>query len=196
MSVSDAETRPPYRAEYACAIWHPSGARLLAIKAALPELVSGESVYTSPGGVQVRDALGLEVRVLRRLGFERDLAQNRARMAFELEVVSGADSIQTDARWVDLAELSSLKLEVHRELAKTVLEEGACVPALRPARARRGWWTDALAWLDTRLESLGGIRTGLEQQKTWQISSLSRLETSLGRLYFKAVPPFLAREPP
>jgi hypothetical protein len=80
-------------------------------------------------------------------------------------------------------------------LAQQFFLEAANPPALRPAWVKRGWWDRVFAWIDATLEEVGGQRTGEKQLKTWQISSLSTLETTLGKLYFKAVPPFFAREP-
>jgi hypothetical protein len=176
-------------------IWHPSEARVLRLESGLPELVSGEYVFSAANHVQsqVRAAFDLEVFVLRRFAFEADTVNNRARMVFELLLAGDSENIPSGAVWSTVSELSNLNLE-HRQLVITVFEQAANPSDLRPAWVKRGWWSEVFFWVDSILEPIGVSRTGFAQVKTWQISSLSKFETSLGTLFFKAVPPYMIRE--
>ncbi|EYB69013.1 hypothetical protein DEIPH_ctg012orf0082 [Deinococcus phoenicis] len=70
-----------------------------------------------------------------------------------------------------------------------------------PATPRRApwmhpdWQAGALAWLDAELGAQGRTRLGEPTVlKHWQISLLWQVETTGGRVYFKAVPDFFGRE--
>ena len=195
--MSQTFPKPAYRADYTCLIWHPLQAKILMLESGLPVLTSPESVYSAPFRVhdQILEHVNLEVRVLRRIGFERDIAANHAWMAFELELVGDANAIPINSYWLAEHEIDRLPLENQRQLVQTVFLEAQQPPALRPSWARRGWWHDALIWIDGVLEAHNASRISFKSLKTWQISSLSQIETTLGCLYFKAVPPFFAREP-
>ena len=188
---------PAYRADYTCVIWHPEAFKILMLESSLPVLTSPESVYSSPYRVhdQILEQLNLEVRVLRRIGFERDVAANHAWMAFELEFVGDASNIPTGAKWLSKKEINQLPLESQRQLVTKLFTEARDVFALRPIWTQREWWDEILGSIDAWLKSQNATRTGFSQLKTWQISSLSRIETTVGRLYLKVVPPFFAREP-
>ncbi|MBZ9750621.1 phosphotransferase, partial [Deinococcus sp. HMF7604] len=74
----------------------------------------------------------------------------------------------------------------------------AALSAHTPARApwfQAGWQEGALAWLDEELAAQELTRTAAPQVlKHWQISLLWRVPTDRGKVYFKAVPSFFARE--
>lgn len=66
---------------------------------------------------------------------------------------------------------------------------------LRLPWARVGGPQADLAWADAAVRALGGRRSAEpEQIRSWNLSSLWRLPTTIGVLWLKAVPPFLAHE--
>jgi hypothetical protein len=67
--------------------------------------------------------------------------------------------------------------------------------SLRPDFAEVGGVARLIAWADDAVAAVGGERTGsVRQVRTWNLSCLLRLETTLGRLWLKAVPSFFAHE--
>ncbi len=67
--------------------------------------------------------------------------------------------------------------------------------ALRHAYARVGGPHADLAWASEVLEARGTALSGTAQQvRTWNLSSLWRLPTTLGSVWLKVVPPFFAHE--
>ena len=66
---------------------------------------------------------------------------------------------------------------------------------LRQTWARPGGPDADLAWADTVLAAIGRPRVARAQQvRTWNLSSLWRLETAGGAAWLKVVPPFFAHE--
>ncbi len=59
-----------------------------------------------------------------------------------------------------------------------------------------GWFEEASVWIHMQLHEQGISATGpIEQARSWFISSLLRLPTTLGEVYFKAVPATDVHEP-
>ena len=66
---------------------------------------------------------------------------------------------------------------------------------LRAPWARPGGPTALLGWADEQLGGRGIERTGPpEQMRSWNLSGIWRLPTTVGRVWFKAVPEFFAHE--
>jgi hypothetical protein len=85
----------------------------------------------------------------------------------------------------------------HRELMRRWLHASttATVVALQAPWVHQGWFDDAAAWIQAQLaqrhlKALGPI----VQERVWALSCVMRVETSLGAVYFKAVPPFMTQE--
>jgi hypothetical protein len=95
-----------------------------------------------------------------------------------------------DARWVGRDELAGLPLAVseHRAVIETWLrevEQGA--PPERVPWARPGWYDAAMGWVAEQLARLGYMQAGPTEQVRVSIwSSVHRLPTDQGPLYFKA----------
>ena len=61
---------------------------------------------------------------------------------------------------------------------------------------QNGWFEEASAWMYIRLHEQGiGVTGPIEQTRSWFISSLLRLPTTIGEVYFKAVPATDVHEP-
>lgn len=80
-------------------------------------------------------------------------------------------------------------------VAEAALRDRRHPHPLRPAWERPGWMSVLGAWIDERLAGTGAERTRMDIVRTWSISTVVRVETSAGRMYAKAAPPFFAAEP-
>ncbi len=65
---------------------------------------------------------------------------------------------------------------------------------LRMSWARPGGPAASLAWVDEVLAGHGRTVTGRQQVRTWNLSSIWRLDTDRGPAWLKEVPPFMAHE--
>lgn len=82
-------------------------------------------------------------------------------------------------------------------LASWFDEAEAGLPQKRRPWARRGWITHAILWIDDQIAYLGVIRNGpIKQVRSWERSCILRIPTTVGYVYFKAVPRMFAHEPP
>lgn len=86
-----------------------------------------------------------------------------------------------------------------RHAVTTALDEDAGRVPTHPRRApwmRRGWWPEAIAWVDARLAESDRVRTGeVEPKEHWAISAVARIPATGGTVWLKAVPAIFAREP-
>src|SRR5579863_1404720 len=119
---------------------------------------------------------------------------------YALENHSPHVSLPANGRLVARAELDSLPLAVadHRGVLETwFAEAGSSQPfQKRLPWMRPGWFAIATAWIDEQLARLGYTRTALPEQlkaKSW--STVLRVPTTRGNLYFKATAPASAFEP-
>jgi len=144
--------------------------------------VDGGVDWTTVAGVNARAStlVGAPATTLRCLRAER--AESGARsVVFELEVHG---PVRLDGgEWVETGRVGAAAA-----LAETGIEA--------PWR-RTGWFEEAARWIATELEARGRKLTGaVEQLRTWSISTVLRAPTATGDVYFKAVPPLFAAEPP
>lgn len=118
---------------------------------------------------QIGERFGGQVHVLRvvdAVGGDEPFPRN-GRVTYEAELVGGSA----------------------QQLAFTDVDLGADHP-LRAAWARPGGVRELIEWADHHVE-----RTGSAQQvKTWNLSCLLRLPTTVGEVWCKAAPPFFAHE--
>lgn len=149
----------------------------------------------------VRDLLGVDVTVLRCLPHDPKPATGRVERTYVMENHSPDWEPPPGGRWVGRSDLDHLTLTVpaQRDLLRlwfAEAEEGV-IPPLRVPWAWPGWFRTAADWIRARLTALGLTATGpIEQVQVWTISSVLRVPTTAGDLYFKASSPTLfAREP-
>jgi hypothetical protein len=87
--------------------------------------------------------------------------------------------------------------------------DGPPIPDLAPVEGEPSWlaphplrmpWAevggpaDALAWVDEVLAEHGRTALARRQVRTWNLSSIWRIDTDLGPVWLKEVPPFMAHE--
>jgi Phosphotransferase enzyme family len=173
-----------HRADAAIGAFCRAG-QLIVPKIMLPEQVS----LDEPAAVvaAVREQLGLKITELFPLGEIVDEQAATVTAAVACEVRTGI----TDAAgivWIGADRLEMLSDEDRgpaRDALGTLSGE-----ALRPGRApwfARGWFAGAERWLRTVAKESGCEPTGqVEQFRTWSISSVLRVPTTCGMVYFKA----------
>lgn len=105
-----------------------------------------------------------------------------------------------NGRWVERSELRDLALMVpeHRAVIATwfaEIEEEE-VRERRQPWAFPGWFNQATTWIDQQLGQLGYTRTApVEQVVVWTWSTVLRVPTTAGNLYFKATAAVFDYEP-
>ncbi len=148
---------------------------------------------------QVRNQYGLESVVQRCVAHRYAPDRGLQYKVYALENRSSVPQLPDGGKWVGAEELDSIPLVVpeHREFIHQWLQETAAgaVPELRAPWTSMGWFDEALAWIEAQLEQLHIEALGsLMQERSWALSCILRMETSIGDVYFKAVPPFMAQE--
>jgi Ser/Thr protein kinase RdoA (MazF antagonist) len=148
----------------------------------------------------VRDAYGLEAPYLRTARIVRDESGRPTAALHELDAPPQEWELAPGTAWhalddADPAALApgELAADVERWLAE---QRGAPMPEARPAWARPGWLAEASRWVQEASETRGLRPTGrVELVEQWPISSVLRLETEGGRVFFKAVFSTFRHEP-
>ena len=167
--------------------------RLLVVDGSLPSWeTTGRLRWSDAGQVTaaLRERFGFDAFVLRPLLGGRDDA-GRGVWAYELE----ARSTPRHGRWIDGNGVGTLPDAEQRSIAAAALDGGARDEALRAPWSWPGWYDGVLPWIDERLEELGRRRVGEPNQThAWAISSVLRIPTIAGDVYFKAVPPHFGHE--
>src|SRR5215208_4619157 len=136
----------------------------------------------------VRSLLGLDAVTLRPLLARREGAVGT--WAHELEPRDAGWEPGADAQWVEPTQVAVDALE--GELVESVF----AFDRDRPPWARAAWYDEVETWIDARLEELRRSRSGPARQvHAWAISSVLRVPTDAGDVYFKAVPPLFGHEP-
>jgi hypothetical protein len=190
----------PIDANYALVV-HPDEPRvlLLADGAAwtLPPLAGREAPEIR---TELRERLALDTTVLRSVYVRPRQGDDDAPRVTALECHTRGWTPPSSARWVARAELDDLPLAVpaHRDVIAAALDEAqrAAVPAARPPWARSGWLPFASAWIEQRLAELDYFPTGpIEQFHAREWSTVLRVPTTRGLLYFKADAPYAVFEP-
>ncbi|HLJ32014.1 MAG TPA: phosphotransferase, partial [Ktedonobacteraceae bacterium] len=105
-----------------------------------------------------------------------------------------------NARWMGSADLTDIALSVpeHRVLLEGWFDEveHGNIPAKRVPWARIGWFDGARAWIEEQVAWLGYTMVApIEQVHARVWSTVLRISTTEGVLYFKAVAPGFAHEP-
>lgn len=150
----------------------------------------------------VRQRFGLSVTVLGAYaGHYTDTEHDEPAFIFALETRGAADAMPDGSRWIGRADLADLSLtddEQREALARWFAEaESGNVPAERAPWERNGWFAEATAWIEQELAGLGWQRTDPYVQlhaRGW--SSVLRMPTTGGNVYFKAVTQPFAFESP
>jgi phosphotransferase family enzyme len=151
---------------------------------------------------EMRERFGLEVTVLGAYsGHFTDVAREEPAFIFALETHRAAESLPDGARWIGHADLAAYPLADAEQ--RVALERwfgemaGGDIPAERAPWERLGWFDMATAWVERQVAGHGGQAIGPFVQlhaRGW--SSVLRLPTTNGNVYFKAVTPVFGFEPP
>jgi hypothetical protein len=150
----------------------------------------------------MRQRFGLAVTVLGAYaGHYTDAEHDDPAFIFALETHSADGALPDGSRWIGRADLAVTPLaddEQRVALTRWFAEaESGAIPSERAPWERPGWFAEAMAWIEQELDRMGWQRTGPYIQlhaRGW--SSVLRLPTTGGNVYFKAVTQPFAFEPP
>jgi len=134
-------------------------------------------------------------------GHYTDVEHDEPAFVFALETHGGSGPLPNGSRWIgadDVPDIALADNEQGAALERWFAEaETGAIPAERAPWERPGWFAEATEWIDQQLERLGWQGTGPYVQlhaRGW--SSVLRLPTTGGNIYFKAVTQPFAFEPP
>jgi hypothetical protein len=149
----------------------------------LPRVVAARDTWIADAGAAVpayERRLGTRPWVLRGLGFSEDGAVQ------ELVLDDKQWRPPSNGRWAARDDLDRLRVDgAQRTVAAAYLDALETVPPQRPPWSRPGWRDEVRGWLDAELGRLGRRVVALEQVKVWGISTVLRVETDRGDLWFK-----------
>ncbi|MVN87992.1 hypothetical protein GO986_14640 [Deinococcus sp. HMF7620] len=141
---------------------------------------------------------GLRVATLCCLGDDWSPEAICVNTLYELENLSAADEGPPGGRWVTEADLPDVPLthpDQRQAMHAWFAEERDGRPLGRRPWARPGWFAGVEAWMTAQARHLGAEPLGkAEQLRNWERSTLLRLPTTQGTLYYKAAPAPLAGE--
>ena len=156
----------------------------------LPSVADPDWMMVGKAQSWVRDRLGLAIVVLRCVLVEEHDTDEGSGDAY-LFTENLTDRTPLDGSWLDQEATAALTDERDRTAIRqwfTEKSDGG-PPALQPWE-RSGWFATAVDWIEASLPEVGRV----DQHATWSVSSLHRVETAVGRYYFKATPTAFRRE--
>lgn len=106
--------------------------------------------------------------------------------------------LPAQAQWVEITRLKELSYATpaQRQTILDWLASEADPTWKRLPWSSPAWLAKATQWMHATVESSGARVMGEPKQiRTWAISSVYRVETTAGTVYFKALPDFLGHEP-
>lgn len=129
--------------------------------------------------------VGARTAIVRSLSRTVNEERHELEVGVELEAL-GPIQDPPGATWLGPAELAASELPARdRELLERLFSDDP-----HPSRApwaRRGWFAEAAAWIETVLAENGRPAVGpVEQLSNWCLSSVLRAPTEQGDVYFKA----------
>lgn len=129
--------------------------------------------------------VGARTAIVRSVSRSVDNERKELEVGVELEALGPVEP-PADATWLGPDELAVARLPARdRDLLRLLFADDA--HPLRPPWARRGWFAEASAWIESTLAERGRPTLGpAEQLSNWCISSVLRVPTELGYVYFKA----------
>jgi len=138
----------------------------------------------------LEELLDEPVTILPYASYARDETEKVLDVVYVLERLSSVVP-PSGGRWVAREVLGDLPFAVpeQRDRAADRLRELAdgIVPPKRVPWAREGWLVKATAWIDESLAARGRTRSGrVEQMRAWCLSTLLRVPTAEGMVFFKA----------
>jgi Phosphotransferase enzyme family len=142
----------------------------------------------------VRAAWGMRVTVARCLAEGSD----EKHPVFVLQNHDGSSNLPAEVQWVEISRLKERPYASpmqRQHILDWLLSEQDETWKLLPWSSS-AWLAKVTNWIDETVNASGASVTGeLKQVRTWAISSVYRVETTEGTLYFKALPDLLGHEP-
>jgi hypothetical protein len=147
----------------------------------------------------MRVQYGLESVVHRCVAHRYDPVRAAPYRVYVLKNRRATTHLPRGGQWYGAAELDRVPLAIpdHRALMRRWLHASTAdtVSALQAPWVHPGWFDDAAAWIQAQLAQLRIKVLGpMVQERVWALSCVMRLATSIGDVYFKAVPPFMTQE--
>jgi Ser/Thr protein kinase RdoA (MazF antagonist) len=145
-------------------------------------------------------SLGLDTAYLRTAHLLRDEERNPTGGLHELDSAPPEWRPPSGTMWLGLEDADAPELApsaLHDDVERWIAEQlGAPVPDARPSWSRAGWLPEASRWIRETATACGLRSTGdVEVVEHWPLSSVLRVETDGGRVFFKAVFPIFRHEP-
>ena len=138
----------------------------------------------------VRDRFGLDIVVLRCVLVDEHDANEGSGDAY-LFTENLSDQTTLDGSWLDRdATAAPMDARDRKAIRQWFTEEREGGPQALQAWAYPGWYATAVGWIEASLPETVRV----DQYATWCVSSLHRVETSVGRYYFKAAPAVFRHE--
>jgi len=148
----------------------------------------------------MKNRFSIQVTTLRCVGVDYDRQAGRVAKVYAMENHVPDWVPPTRGHWVDRGELDDLVFAVLEQ--RQILKEWFAWMADAGSSKRRvpwfklGWHITATNWITDQLNRQGiELISTIEQRRSWQRSSLWRVNTNAGYFYFKAVPLMFAHEP-
>ena len=157
-----------------------------------------------PGAAGARSALReiftLDAPYLRAAGLIRDEDGEPLVVLHELDAPEASWLPPDGLHWLALDDADPVRIApapLRRYVADWLaVQQGAPVSELRPPWSRPGWFAEAETWVRESATAAGFELSGsVELRAQWPLSSVLRIETRAGYLYFKAVFPVFIHEP-
>ena len=172
---------------FAGVLRHPTEPRVLLLRGdrtwRLPRVRTSHETWIADARAAVP---AFEARLGTRPWVRRGLGVHEGDAVLELELVDERWRPPANGRWAAAGELERLRVdERHRDVLASYLRDLDTIPPQRPPWARAGWREEVRAWIDAEAARLGRRVVALEQVKTWGISTVLRVETDRGDLWFK-----------
>jgi hypothetical protein len=140
----------------------------------------------APVHAAVREQWGCACIVLRALDVRVARPERLVEIVFLVQLL---DAAPCDGQWLPAADidLASLPAGDQSAVAAALPDVTATPPPGLRAWMQRGWFEEAVAWGDAALREHGIARTAPpEQLRTWGLSTVLRLDTTAGSIFFKS----------
>jgi len=125
-------------------------------------------------------------------------AFNDIRIVYALDNLDQHTDLPAGGEWVDEDEAQALlsdDVQIQEIVAIYYQEQTNGIPKYRPPWGQVGWYSQTMDWIKAQLTENDYTLTGdIELMRTWCITSMYKMMTDKGDLYFKAVPPVFKRE--
>lgn len=164
----------------------------------LPHLRLSRSDFrsASPLNKGMEEKFGLTTTVLSPLFQRMSEGRQLDLRAYSFEQHAGG--VRPDGSdWVLVDEVNDVALssQIDRQARDAWLAGQNSEAAQRCPWGVPGWWDEAVHWIDEELGRLDITRTGSPVQlRAWSLSAIIRIPTSVGQVFFKAVPAFMSHE--